>query len=307
MESYGAVFTLSRNISPFIPSLVFVEFCVNDMTSPDKQLLRKGLEGIILQCRAISTKPDIVFLGGGVRPLEGSATGACDFSVHREVAAHYGCAFIDVQDYIVSTLAARGQSWDHVSISFVENDRWHLNDYGNSLWFEAVRNWFETQWQRYDMNPTLDQADRVLPEPIVSDEFAHTTLIDPSRRNRAIKLEGSWNNRDSGTCPWYLDNVLVGRPGDRLTLTFKGSAIGAICVVHPNGLKIEAKIDDEPVPGPFTNFGIEFGKFFLMKHGMEDTDHTLRMEVATPSSRHNRLPDPTAQIGYLGVAGNPKR
>jgi len=303
MESYGAVFTLGRNITPFIPSLVFVEFCVNDAGAPDKDLVRKGLEGIIRQCKAVSTNPDVVFVGAGMRPAEGSATGSCDFSIHREVAAHYGCGFIDVQDFIVRTLAARGQTWDHVSISFAQNDRWHLNDYGNALWFEAVRDWFEEQWKRYDLNPTDDQHDRTLPEPIVSDELAHTALVDPSRRNRAITLEGGWAPRDAAILPWYLDNVLVGRPGDRLTYTFTGSAIGAICMVHPNGLKLEATLDGEAIPGPFTNFGIEFGKFFLMRHGLEDAEHTLTLEVAPPSRRQNRLPDPTAQIGYLAVAG----
>ena len=222
--------------------------------------------------------------------------------MHREVADHYGLPFVDVQGYILKTLAQRGQTWDDISIMFETGDPWHLNDYGNALWFECMREWFEEQWQRHDMNPTA-VAHAELPPPMVSDEFQFTKLVNPAKRNKRLQLEGAWEKKDPGLVPWYFDNLLVGRPGDKLTFTFTGTAIGALCLVYCNGLKIEAKLDGKDIPGPYTNFGIEFGKFFMLEHGMEPGEHVLELEVGQPMTKRNKLQDPTAEIGYLCVAG----
>lgn len=299
-ESYGAVFTLSRNVLPNLPVLAFVEFCVNDRGCPDKQLIQKGIEGIIRQLKSCSTKPDVVLLGAGLRPgVEAGPPPVHD--VHREIANHYGLPFIDVHAHILKTLEARGQTWNDVSIAFETGDHWHLNDYGNYLWFDALRVWFDDQWRRYDLNPAAKPSP-VLPAPLVSDEFQFTSLVDPTKRNAKLVTTGSWAKKVDGCIPWYFDNILIGRPGDKLTFSFTGTAIGTACLVHCNGLKIEAKLDGQDVAGPYTNFAIEFGKFTLMAHGLENKEHVLELTVAQPMKKANKLEDPTAQIGYFLVA-----
>jgi hypothetical protein len=303
MESYGAVFTIERNVKPHLPVLAFVEFCVNDSGVPDKRLAQKGVEGIIRQLKRCPTQPDVVLIGAGVRPgTFDSPDGLVDHSLHRELADYYGLPFIDVQSYIHRVLKERNQTWDDVSIVFENGDNWHLNDYGNTLWFECMREWFEDQWQRYDLNPTaVSQTE--LKSPMVSDELEFTKLVNPVKRNKAIVKEGSWEKKDSALVPWYLDNLLVGRPGDKLTFTFAGTAIGMLNLVHCNGLKIEAKLDGKEIAGPYTNFGIEFGKFFILGHGLESGEHVLELTVGEPMTKKNKLEDPTAQIGYLCVGG----
>jgi lysophospholipase L1-like esterase len=303
MESYGAVFTIERNVTPHLPVLAFVEFCVNDRSTPDKGLVKKGIEGIIRQLKTHTTRPDVVLVGAGKRPgAPGSPDGTIDHSLHREMADYYGLPFIDVQEYLLKTLKQRKQTWDDIAIVFEEGDPWHLNDYGNALWFECMREWFEDQWQRYELNPTVVPR-KDLPAPLASDEFQYTTLVNPSKRNKRIQLSGSWQEKDPGLVPWYLDGLLVGRPGDRLTFAFTGTAIGAICLVYGNGLKLEAKLDGKDIAGPYTNFGIEFGKFFMLGHGLPAGEHVLELTVAEPMSKKNKLENPTAEIGYLCVAG----
>ncbi len=303
MESYGAVFTIERNVKPHLPVLAFVEFCVNDWGVPDTNLVRKGVEGIIRQLKGCPTRPDVVLLGAGGRPGSlDSPDGLADHSLHRELADYYGLPFIDVQSYIHRVLEERNQTWDDVSIAFENGDNWHLNDYGNALWFECLREWFEDQWQRFDLNPTA-VSNTELPSPMVSDELEFTKLVNPVKRNKAIVKEGSWEKKDSALVPWYLDNLLVGRPGDKLTFTFAGTAIGMLNLVHCNGLKIEAKLDGKEIAGPYTNFGIEFGKFFILGHGLESGEHVLELTVGEPMTKKNKLEDPTAQIGYLCVGG----
>lgn len=305
MESYGAVFTIERNVRPNLPVLAFVEFCVNDRSSPDKNLVKKGIEGIIRQLKTCDTNPDVVLLGAGCRPgYEDNPTGLIDHSIHRQITEYYGLEFIDVQDYILKTLESRGQSWDDISIVFEKNDPLHLNDYGNMIWFQCMRDWFQQQWNLYDLNPT-NRPDSQLPAPFCSDEFQYTHLINPAKKNKQMQFEGTWEKKDKALVPWYLDDLLVGRPGDRLTFNFKGTAIGAICLVYCNGLKIEAKLDDREIAGPYTNFPIEFGKFFLMGHSMDNTNHVLELQVGQPMAKQNKLADPTAQIGYLAIATGP--
>jgi len=303
MESYGAVFTIERNVKPHLPVLALVEFCINDRGAPDKDLVRKGMEGILRQLKSCDTRPDVALVGAGFRPgAIDTEDGLVDHSLHREVADHYGLSFIDVQAHLLKTLKERNQTWDDISIVFENGDGCHLNDYGNAIWFECVRDWFEEQCQRYELNPTAS-PDNALPAPMLSDEFQFTKLVDPAKRNQAIQLEGGWETQDPGLVPWYLDHLLVGRPGDRLTFTFTGTAVAAICLVTCNGLKIEAKLDGRDIAGPYTNFAIEFGKFFMMEHGMEPGEHVLELEVGKPMAKKNKLEDPTAQIGYLCVAG----
>ena len=201
MESYGAVFTIERNVKSHLPVLAFVEFCVNDRGAPDKHLVRKGVEGIIRQLKGCPTRPDVVLIGAGVRPgALDSPDGLVDHSLHRELADYYGLPFIDVQSYIHRVLKERNQTWADVSIVFENGDNWHLNDYGNALWFECLREWFEDQWQRYDLNPTaVSHAE--LTSPMVSDELEFTKLVNPVKRNKAIDMEGTWEKKDpTGTC-----------------------------------------------------------------------------------------------------------
>ncbi len=301
MESYGAVCMIERNITPHSPDLCFVEFCFNDRGTGDKKLVAKGVEGIIRQLKAGPTHPDVVLLGAGIRPDPSQPDrGAVPQQIHRELAEHYGCGFIDIQGFIWNLLEQRGLTWDHIAITFVDGDICHLNDYGNWMWFEALRQWFEAEWLRYDLHPTQTR-NPVLPPPLHSDEMQFTRLVDPARGSRALTLAGSWEQRDQHTVPWYLDHVMVGRPGDKLTLRFTGTGLGAVCMIHCNGLKLEVRIDGREVPGCFTHFSMEFGKFFMLAHGLEYGEHVAEVLVGEPSPRRNRLADPTGQIGYLCV------
>ena len=265
---------------PNLPVLAFLEFAINDRGASDKTLVKKGMEGMIRQLKSWKTHPDVVILGAGNRPGSDPVTGGLvDHALHCEIADYYGLAFIDIQDYLLKTLEARHRTWDDIAIVFEDGDNYHLNDYGNYLWFEAMREWFEKQWLFYDLNPSAKPS-AVLPPPQTSDEFQYTRPRQPGQSQQADPPGRQMEEADYG--PWYLDDLFVGRPGDKLTFTFTGKAIGTLCLVHPNGLKIEAKVDGQDVAGPFTNFPIEFGKFFMLKRGMEGRNTSLSCRWASP-------------------------
>lgn len=296
MRSFGMSFMLPRYVPSKRPALAFVEFCVNDRRTPSRDLVRKGIEGVIRQLRGLPSNPDVVVLGAATRHETRDHQLTEDArAIHKEAAEHYGVTYLDLDSYIHEKLTQRGQTWDAIGV-----DNYHLNDYGNRLWFECVREWFERQIFLYDQDPTA-AATAELPPALFSDELAHTKLVDPTRTNKGIELEGRWEKAGDVCLPWYMDSVLVGRPGDTLTYTFSGTGIGMLSGVHANGLKIEAVLDGKEIVGPYTNWLVDFGNYEVLAHGLGEGEHVLRLEVGSPQ-RGKNVEDPTVRIGYFGVA-----
>jgi len=306
MKSYGAVFTLDRNVTSKGASLVFVEFCVNDSSSPDKELVKKSMEGIIRKLRGAQSRPDIVLLGAGVRPGTGdNPDGLIDHTIHRSLAEHYNVPFLDIQQYLHDELESRGQTWDDVRVA--EGDDIHLNEYGNEIWFDHMREWFDEQLGAFTAESGRS-TDKAMPEPLYSDEFEGASLLDPTIPDERVVLEGSWQTAGEDIDrPWHMDGLLVGRPGDKLTFTFKGSAVGTICRAYPNGLKLHATLDGESIAGPFTNYKDPFTNYDILRHGMPEKAHTLELVVGKPLRRLNKEPDPQARIGFLLFASREKK
>jgi hypothetical protein len=306
MKSTGAVFTLDRNVVSRGASLVFVEFCVNDRTTPDKDLVKKSMEGIIRKLRKAPSNPDIVFLGAGVRPGTGdNPDGLIDHTIHRSLAEHYNLPFLDIQRYLLDELQKRGQTWDDVRVG--EGDDIHLNEYGNEIWFNHMREWFDDQLTGYTSDPNR-AGDKPMPEPLYSDEFEGASLLNPVVPDERIVLEGSWEPAgEEIKRPWHMDDLLIGRPGDKLTFTFKGCAVGSICRAYSNGLKLHATLDGESIAGPFTNYKHPFTNYDILRHGMPEETHTLELVVGKPLRRLNKEPDPQARIGFLLFASKDNR
>ncbi|MBS3762708.1 MAG: SGNH/GDSL hydrolase family protein [Planctomycetes bacterium] len=305
-ESYAAAFMLPRNVTPHNPDLAFIEFCVNDKTAPDKDLVIKGMEGMVRKLLTADNSCDVIILGTGARPGADPKhpDGKIEQSLHRQVAEHYDVPFVDMQSYILETLEERGESWEDIALEFEENDPYHLNDYGQKLSFEAMRDCFKEQVRRYQQGDKVDHS-APLPDPIVSDELQHIELYDPSKKKSGVKLEGNWDQKADELVPWYFDNLLVGAPGAKMEFTFEGTAVAVWGLMYNNGLKVKAKIDGEKTPGPYLRHFIEFGKGAVLAHGMENTEHKLELVVSEPSKRHNKLDNPSAQIAYIAVACPP--
>jgi hypothetical protein len=297
-ESYASVFTLERNVMPAMPDLALVEECVNDSGAPDKNLVLKGMEGIVRQLLSVKGRCEVIIVG------QGKADNSVDMSLHRQIADHYDLLFVDAQAYILETLKQRGQSWDAIAIEFEKGDVCHLNDYGNQLVFEAIRLRVEEQVKLYREGKRRER-NPALPAPLLSDELQYTQLIDPSRPDDRIVLEGSWERKSRDLVPWYFDNLLVGKPGARMTLNFRGTAVALYGLMFNNGLKLEAELDGKEIPGAYLRHFIEFGKGTLLAHGLPAGEHVLRLTVGPPSQRHNKLDSPTAQVAYIGVACKP--
>jgi hypothetical protein len=76
--------------------------------------------------------------------------------------------------------------------------------------------------------------------------------------------------------------------------------------MYNNGLKVDAELDGKEIAGAYLKHFIEFGKGTVLAHGLPPGEHVLKLTVAQPSSRQNKLENPSAQLAYLGVAGKPE-
>jgi lysophospholipase L1-like esterase len=298
LESYCAAFTLARNVLPAAPDLAFIEFCVNDNSRPDKTLVRKGMEGMVRQLLTADNPCDVMILATG------NCEGSVDHAPHKEIAEYYDLPFVDLQSYLFDRLKERSQTWDDIRPAYKKDDLFHLNDYGNQLAFEAIRECFDEQVRSFAGG---ERATRhtPLPPPMVSDELQHARIIDPATATPGLTLEGEWEQRPPGYVPWYFDNLTAGKPGATLTLVFEGTAVAVFGLIYNNGLKLEAALDGKEIPGFYTRHVIECGKGFMLAHGLPRGRHILKLTVSQPSKRHNKLENPTARIGYLAVAGRP--
>jgi len=72
--------------------------------------------------------------------------------------------------------------------------------------------------------------------------------------------------------------------------------------MYNNGLKVNAVIDGEKASGPYLRHFIEFGKGFVLAHGLPNREHLVELTVDEPSERHNKLENPRAQVAYLAIA-----
>ena len=206
LNSSGLVFTLKRNIFSHEPTIVFVEEAWNDFVLHEPELTKKAVEGVIRQIRSSKGAPDCVLVGVGCKPGTGDRPdGLLDHTLYRELAVHYRIPFADLQEYTLKTLAERGQKWEDIGF-----DACHLNDYGQRMWFDALREWFDRQVQKYEVEQTRTEGG-ALPPPRYSDEFQYTGLINPTRKNAGLELEGMWVKDGEIDVPWYFDNLLVGR------------------------------------------------------------------------------------------------
>ena len=298
-------FLVRRNILSSKPALTFVEYCLNDRHVPDKRLVTKGMEGVIRQLISSDDRSDVILLGAGCNPkgtTPDGQTGPVDHSLHRKIAEHYHLPFIDLQSYIYRRLEERGQNWEEHIAPRVEYDpNYHLNDYGQEIYCQAIVEAFEEQAALF-LKGNHPGFEPYIPEPLVSDELQFVKLIDPSRKQKQLTLEGQWEKKPQELVPWYFDNVLIGKPGARILLEFTGTAVMVWALLSFNGLNIKACIDGNELSGIYSRYHLEFGRGFVLAHGMPYGRHLLDLTVDKAVKRHNKLENPSAQIGFLGIA-----
>lgn len=111
-------FRVSRDVTPFKPDLVGVEFSVNDSDVP---LSGETMEGLLRQILSAPEQPAVVMLGM-MNQSGGNAQ-----QVHLPVARHYGVPYVSYRDALLPDMKAGKFVWSDIS-----PDTIHPNDIGHA-------------------------------------------------------------------------------------------------------------------------------------------------------------------------------
>lgn len=295
------VFRFRRDVLAHGPDLVFVEFAVNDSQTSEDRIL-KAMEGIVRQARAHDASLDLCFvytiktemladLQSGRLPKSAAAM--------ERVAAHYGVPSIHLglevsRRVTAGTVVFAGPKPGPEGKILFSTDGVHPSAEGHALYAAAVARSMESLLRTGQAGPRgpveplrADHWEKAKMLPIAPSMTAgHWTPLEPSSHKLA-----QWFKRDLFQL-WKGEGA-----GDRLTVRFRGTALGIYHVVGPECGQLLVTLDDQPsrqnaLFDPFCT-GYRLNK--LMLEGLPDAVHTLRVEI------HPEAPD---KKEILGKAGN---
>jgi hypothetical protein len=206
------VFRLRRDILPFHPDLVFIEYAVNSYANHPENY--KALDGIVLQLLRQWQKPDIVFV------YVGDSRYLRDLSKVQPLARHYGFQEVDPRTHLQTLLDAGTVKWTDIA-----RDQIHPNEKGHAIYAETLIDLLKQQ-AALTGPPTPEPP---VPAAFASDEWATATLVPIA----AARYGPEW--KAVRPSPWgerYWEEMLeCNQVGATITFTANTTTIGAYLLI----------------------------------------------------------------------------
>ncbi len=289
-STYGAFRLRDHVLSQGLPDLMFVEFAVND--DDDNEASVRAMEGIVRHVLAVNPKASLCFVyfaSAAHVQAYGQGRTPGPIASHEVVAAYYGIASIDICHYIADQVAAGRFRWDDLYVDSV-----HPNNRGHAVYASIVQNALRTMLVRSD--PGSRRGWSNLPA-LTPSHYGAGQLVGP---DRGVTDRGGWNLIESLTispltnCRGPLRVMQADTGGQTLTMSFYGTACGAVFLVGPDFGMIEYAIDDGNwvTYDPYDEYVKRFHrpKPVMFGHRLAPGKHTLLIRIAR--ARH---PESTGQ------------
>lgn len=311
------VYRMDRDLLPFKPDLLFVEFSVND-SETDESLIVGALEGIVRKCRRNIPACDIVF----VYSMESTMTSdlrqgryhpAALF--HERVADHYAIPSIhlgvevarrEAEGSLVFTASGSAKiELERAGKLVFSSDGVHPLAPGHKLYADAVIRHL----------PTLLASDAVpstvLPPPLSPGRWETAALIAPAQ----LVLSEDWRSLTRDQWPpiaWSAhclpELYVADKPGASMDFAFNGTAFGLFLVVGPACGQIEWVLDDQPpaLTELFDGFCTYYRpNYKILVHNLPEREHRIRIRLlaeepdkkALLATRENTMDFPERFIG----------
>ena len=277
--------------------LLFIEAAVNDRVNGTDSLTQiRDLEGIVLHARQNNPLIDIALMEF-IDPsmFADFKKGAIPIEVynHELVATHYKLPSLNLAQEINDKLNNQEFSW---AADFKDV---HPAIYGQELYFENIKKMLESSFVSVPEQYT--PAAKVLPLPVPLNPASFTKGNYFSIRNAKFDSDWTfnehWQPADGLSVREGFVNVPVlvaEKPGARLSLAFKGTAIGVAIVSGGDAGIIEYSIDKKPYRSVdlYTQWSgfLHLPWYIMLDGNLHTGNHVLKLRTAVtknPNSKGN--------------------
>jgi lysophospholipase L1-like esterase len=281
------VFRLQQHVLAHHPDLVLVEFAVNDSGRMPEDIY-KSIEGIVRQVWQQNNTTDICFVYTLTADMastlqEGKFPRAASAMEH--IADYYQIPSVHMGLEVValaksSELVFKGKPEDFPGKLVFSADNVHpYSQTGHKLYQEALAKALQA------MASTKRKYVHKLEKPFVADNWEKAKMIPV----KEAVFSNGWQlvSAKTDTVARQLQNrftylIKADRPGETLTIRFKGTRFGLYDVMGPGCGQYEIKVDGKPaiLRARFDEYCTYYRANYFFLPEMEDTLHTIELTVS---------------------------
>ena len=265
--------------------LLFVEAAVNDDTNGFSALEQiRGMEGEVRHALESNPEMDIVmlhFIYDPFIPMIARRQMPDVILNHERVANHYLIPSINLCQEIGERMQNGEFTWDEFGGT-------HPKPFGHKFYAAAIGHLFDEMWKGVSPEGTIAAHD-IPAKPLDAYSYYNGDFIalEKAHLNKGWKLVDNWHpDNKAGKRNGFVDVPMLEatRPGDRLTLDFRGKAIGIFCVSGPSAGILEYSVDGAPFKelDTFTEWShnLYIPWVYMLETELKDTDHKLVLRIS---------------------------
>ena len=203
-SQFGAA-RVQEDLLQRLPDLVFVEFSVNDHSTPH---FCETYEGLVRQIYGSASAPAMVLLHNVYYD-----TGKSAAYYHAQVGRHYDLPCISIQNSIYPAVAAGRLPAEKITADFL-----HPNDLGHELVASVITNFLEKV-----IHDKTQEPQEIFPAPLTENAYEHCVRLQyfNSTPGKSVFVEDMTPQRDITDI--FRNGWSAGEKGAYLEFTFRGT------------------------------------------------------------------------------------
>lgn len=273
--------------------LLFVEAAVNDDTNGFSALEQvRGMEGEIRRALTSNPEMDIImlhFIYDPFIPMVARGQTPDVILNHERVANHYLIPSINLCQEIGERMQEGEFTWEDFGGT-------HPKPFGHTFYAAAIGHLLDDMWNGLSPDTPIE-AHPIPEQPLDAYSYFNGDFlpIEQAHLNKGWQIIPNWHPDDSaGKRKGFVDVPMLEakRPGDKLTLNFKGKAIGIFCVNGPSAGILEYSIDGAPFKelDTFTEWSpnLYIPWVYMLETELEASSHRLVLRISKKKHRESR-------------------
>ena len=286
---------LRREILEHNPSLVFVEFAVNDGGKEQEYIFRTA-EGIVRQIWNDNPETEIIFFYTLAQNwldtyAEGNLPRAA--SAFEVVAEHYNVPSIDAAYVSAQALREKKLTWDEFSIDSV-----HPKDAGYRIYADHIIACIKEWRNNYTVEP------HSLPAPLREDNWEIAGMVPAQSALRSpnwkTDTDDQWKRYTHFPNLQFSD-----KPGESLKFRFKGTHFGIYDIMATDSGTLDVFVDGKltkSVPR-WDKYSLRFNRssFAMLGKDLENKIHEVELRVSEKKEEQSK--GHAIRIGFIIMRG----